>query len=1138
MSDPEQPARSQQLGDTVHGDKAEGDVVHGDKIEINAVGATVEAIAAAVAQLRRERSTEAAPPPTARRALSLQALIAAPLIHRAQRGQHVDLQPVTALEVIAELDAIRDACEIVDPPVALDIGVTIATAEALGRMLATRTSAADILHFSGHGALGDEGVALVLENELGAARLMRGDELRTLLAPLTQPPCRLAMVSACHSQGIAEELLRANVAHVVAINADDPVLDLAARRFAQRFYPALLAGRSVAEAFEHAQAAVLSDDTLHELLDPQTLQPVAVREALKFRLLPEGDARHQQSLVEGAAEGAVRFVRPPWERTNLPATSPDPFVGRRRELYKLAELLAHSSCVAVHGWGGMGKTALALAAGRWQHERNRHPDGVWVVELRNVDTTSQARVQIASILSLDPKVAGSDKELAAALRDTRALLILDDLDVLLENDRQALVALLRELLSCRRLRLLLTSRRDLPGQVAHQRLVLTRLEDEDALRAFRSYAPPIESWGQWTPAHLQAVLDFLDGYPFPIRLAGHYMGARRCDLATLRARLAANPRGTMQYPGDPTDRETSLAATLDLSYHALPVEAQAVLPHLALFPAGLSRPAIQAILGPEAEEALETLLQHGMAEYRDEAGYQRFALPEPARSYAEGLQPAGLLDQLAPAALAFYSQVVDAGNDQIVAGKVLEGRLLITLEQPNLRRFLAWGYDHEQRDDERSLSARTTALLGNYWTATNTTNQPEVAADLQRALGAARRNSDRFGEANTLRAIGDVQQFRDDRDAALESYQQALALYRAVGAKLGEANTRKAIGDVQQFHKDPAALESYQQALALYRAVGAKLGEANTLRAIGDVQQFHKDPAALESYQQALALYRAVGDRLGEANTLRAIGDVQQFRDDRDAALESYQQALALYRAVGDRLGEANTLAAQSRLLIDSDSSQSQELLDQALALREATGDVYSTGADLGNYAIALLRRGRNQEAIGYFQRARELFAARGLQAQVAQTDAFIAQAEGAPSPTQQILAALPEAVRLAIEAGDGQVLQAALQALPEAEAARIIQQLQQAGILAAPRGPDMAEVLRNFEPLLQAIAAIARGDETERTEVEATLADLETKGWRLSAPVQQIWQNERDLDVLTEGLDAQDSALIRRLLEMLASDG
>ncbi|MFL5805013.1 MAG: tetratricopeptide repeat protein, partial [Roseiflexaceae bacterium] len=181
--------------------------------------------------------------------------------------------------------------------------------------------------------------------------------------------------------------------------------------------------------------------------------------------------------------------------------------------------------------------------------------------------------------------------------------------------------------------------------------------------------------------------------------------------------------------------------------------------------------------------------------------------------------------------------------------------------------------------------------------------------------------------------------------------------------------------------------------------IGSAWQQANVRQAIGDVQQFRKETnAALESYQQALTLYQAVGDRLGEANVRQAIGDVQQFRDQRDAALESYQQALTLFQAVGSKLGEANTLAAQSRLLIDADSVQSQVLLEQAATQRQAIDDVYGMAVDQYNYGLALLDRGRNVEALPFLLRARQLFASRGLDIDVRDTDALIARARGEES--------------------------------------------------------------------------------------------------------------------------------------------
>lgn len=78
----------------------------------------------------------------------------------------------------------------------------------------------------------------------------------------------------------------------------------------------------------------------------------------------------------------------------------------------------------------------------------------------------------------------------------------------------------------------------------------------------------------------------------------------------------------------------------------------------------------------------------------------------------------------------------------------------------------------------------------------------------------------------------------------------------------------------------------------------------------------------------------------------------------------------------------------------------------------------------------------------------------------------------------------------------------------------------------------DVSATLAEFEPLLQAIAA---GDAAQRAAIAPVLADLERKGWHLQGPVRRLWAGERDAEALVAGLDAQDSAMVRRLLEILA---
>jgi len=65
-----------------------------------------------------------------------------------------------------------------------------------------------------------------------------------------------------------------------------------------------------------------------------------------------------------------------------------------------------------------------------------------------------------------------------------------------------------------------------------------------------------------------------------------------------------------------------------------------------------------------------------------------------------------------------------------------------------------------------------------------------------------------------LKAIGDVQSFRDDKDAALSSYDEALKLFTQVGAKLGQANARLSKGKVIN------AAEEFEEAIRLYEEIG------------------------------------------------------------------------------------------------------------------------------------------------------------------------------------------------------------------------------------------------------------------------------------------------------------------------------
>ncbi|ACL25696.1 hypothetical protein [Chloroflexus aggregans] len=230
---------------------------------------------------------------------------------------------------------------------------------------------------------------------------------------------------------------------------------------------------------------------------------------------------------------------------------------------------------------------------------------------------------------------------------------------------------------------------------------------------------------------------------------------------------------------------------------------------------------------------------------------------------------------------------------------------------------------------------------------------------------------------------------------------------------------------------------------------------------------------------------------------------------------------------------EADALIARGKALIATDLPQATDLLNRAVRLYWAAGEYYSAAAQTGNYGWALRRMGRPDLARPYLARAAEIFADLGL-ADFAERHRAAAE-DIAADLTPEFLASLPPAVRQALEQGDGALLQFAINTLPTDQQQMVIDRLSAIGLISlAESAGDANHAVQQFEPLLQAIVAVARGDESERPDVERALDDLERKGWRIRKAVRQIWQGERRRQRLTYGLDEVDTAIVHRILDLL----
>jgi len=137
----------------------------------------------------------------------------------------------------------------------------------------------------------------------------------------------------------------------------------------------------------------------------------------------------------------------------------------------------------------------------------------------------------------------------------------------------------------------------------------------------------------------------------------------------------------------------------------------------------------------------------------------------------------------------------------------------------------------------------------------------EAVNHLNLQLEFARQSGNTAIEAQALLNMGDVQNFRDERDAALESYSQALGLFRAVGARLGEANVFLALGDIKRATGDIAGAEmDFENALKTYQTIGDRYSQGLAYYRIGDCAADRLEhEAALAFYQKAASAWTEIG---------------------------------------------------------------------------------------------------------------------------------------------------------------------------------------------------------------------------------------------------------------------------------------
>lgn len=629
------------------------------------------------------------------------------------------------------------------------------------------------------------------------------------------------------------------------------------------------------------------------------------------------------------------------------------------------------------------------------------------------------------------------ESLAAAVRDSRTLLVLDNL----EHLRDAAADLVRVLAHCPQVKMLVTSRaalrlraeRELPVPPLPVPAVPMPVEElrqvpSVALFVQRTQAiVPSFELDETNAATIAQICRRVDGVPLALELA-----AARCRLLSPRAlltRLASQLPLLADRTTDLPPRHQTMRDAIAWSYQLLSDREQFVFRQLAVFADGCSVEAAVAVCGRDGggdEDAhvmddLTTLAAHSLigridGEDGDDGG-SSLTMLHSIREYAlEWLERAGERTAAAYRHCAYYCSYAEALSERATERGSGFSKALVEQEYANLRAALAWAIEH----DELVMGERLIAQLWRYWyTRGMLTEGRRWAEALLAKVGDADQCWVRcFPPAPATcsaagigsvagQAAGPTEGTANDSDAADACGGAASAHLAAVLNGAGMLAFRQ--GDYV------AATTWLERSLALHRWRGDTQSTAAVLNNLGIVaaDQGHYVQAQ-RLHTESLALKRTLGRPQDVAVSLSNLGCVARAQGQFALARTYFEENLAMQRAGGDAYRLAHAIGNLGTLAYaEEECDEAVALYEECLQLQRELADTQGIALSHLNLCEVLAAGGNVTEALLHGRESLRMFRTLGEQTRIASALTLLASLSCLQGETTQAVEYLHESLDL-----------------------------------------------------------------------------------------------------------------------------
>jgi tetratricopeptide (TPR) repeat protein len=641
---------------------------------------------------------------------------------------------------------------------------------------------------------------------------------------------------------------------------------------------------------------------------------------------------------------------------NLPALQP--FFGREQELKKIADALEPESRTwgaLIDGPGGMGKTSLAVRAAYDASNvfdkivfvslktRELDDDGVrdlsgflisGLAELLNELARELGKVEIAKATE-----EARPRLLLEALRGTRTLLVLDNLESLLKSERDTVFTLVKRLpQGCKAI---LTSR----GRIGSgaEELILEKLSEDAALATLAKLAESNPALEKTSEAERLTLYVQTGGNPLLLRWTAGQIGRGSCLTFTdaiffLRSCPQGNDPLEFVF-GDLVDNfsEDETRALCALTYFTLPAKVA----HIS----ELARAS-----DADVDRALRSLVNRSLVVPSEEL--KTFSLVPLVADFLRRKRP----------------EIVAETGDRLE-----ERAYALVVENGYMR--------HERFPNLDVAWPVVAAALPRFRAGTN--DRLQTVCD---ALDAFLNFTGHWDEqlALSVDAESRAVEVGDLRRASRRAYDAGYVNYLR-----GQPGETLACGARAEAHCQDAHGGNRLKAVAIsLRGHGHRLAEDYV--------------AAVAAYRESLECLRAVDAEAQDvAIALNNLATAEAMSGDLDSAKRDYTEALRLARAAKYDEGIAESLGNLAAVALAlKEWTRAKALADEALILAEKVGRLDLIAYSCSRLATALTKSGGRTEAIRHARRAVELYTRLGLP-EAAGAREMLAECESAPEAEQ-----------------------------------------------------------------------------------------------------------------------------------------